>query len=163
LRLPAELISEIGSTLSIEDLNNVRLVSKRLNKAMSFVYGKKTSVTGNVTIFPTFASVSAFLIGIGLDEGYKEQVRKVTLVGEGPVEPVMSYDSSWEDFHNYWGTCNHYGPLPRQPGQDVEQKFFEDARLLEYINRKHEDWTWANRTFCHSGAYRTMLSTSPPK
>jgi hypothetical protein len=81
-------------------------------------------VTGNVTIFPTFASLSAFLVGIGLDEKHKEQVRKVTLDGEGPIAPVMSYDSSWKDFHNYYGSHNfkHLSWSSQQRMADMNQE-----------------------------------------
>ncbi|KAH6868653.1 hypothetical protein BKA58DRAFT_198512 [Alternaria rosae] len=135
--------------MSVTDLSKMRLVNKSINKAVAFPYGKKISVTENVIIYPTFASVGAFLIGLGVDEAYPETVRTITLIGEGPAAPEFSYSHSWD-----------YLPKLKFPGmpEPTEDQWYEDAEILEFANDEHEHWNRVNELFCYTGAYRTMLS-----
>ena len=153
MRLPFEVFAEIGDYLSVTDLNEMRFVNKRIKEAVSFTYGKKISVTENVVIFPTFASVAAFFIGVGLDDAYPERIRTITLIGEGPAAPEFSYRHSWDHVRIL--------KLPGMP-EPTEEQWYEDAKIVEFANDEHEHWSRANHSFCHTGAYRTMLSKSFP-
>ncbi|KAI4923995.1 hypothetical protein J4E85_008154 [Alternaria conjuncta] len=149
LSLPFEVFGEIGLHLSVTDLNEMRLVNKRMKEAVAFPYGKKIFVTENIVIFPTFASVSAFLIGLGLDGAYPGTVRTITLVGEGPTTPELGYNYSWENLHIL--------KFPGMP-EPTEDQLYEDEEILEFANDEHKHWSRINESFCHTGAYRTMLS-----
>jgi len=147
------MIGEIGSHLDITDLSKVRLINKRFKKAVDVVYGKRISVTANVTVFPTFASVAALFIGLGLDGAYPDAVRTITLVSEGPAAPEYSYSYLWRYFDKV--------EIPGMPERTYEQ-WSDDADILEYADNSHERWNRINDAFCHTGRYRTMLSKSPP-
>ncbi|KAI4927171.1 uncharacterized protein J4E92_006336 [Alternaria infectoria] len=149
LSLPFEVFGEIGHHLSVTDLNDMRLVNSRMKEAVAFPYGKKISVTENIVIFPTFASVSAFLIRLGLEEAYPGTVRTITLVGEGPTTPELGYNYAWENLHIL--------KFPGMP-EPTEDQLYEDEEILEFANDEHKHWSRANESFCHTGAYRTMLS-----
>ncbi|KAI4630925.1 hypothetical protein J4E83_002451 [Alternaria metachromatica] len=149
LSLPFEVFGEIGIHLSVTDLNEMRLVNKRMKEAVAFPYGKKIFVTENIVIFPTFASVSAFLVGLGLDGAYPGTVRTITLVGEGPTTPELGYNYSWENLHIL--------KFPGMP-EPTEDQLYEDEEILEFANDEHKHWSRVNESFCHTGAYRTMLS-----
>jgi len=153
LSLPFEVFGEIGHHLSVTDLNDMRFVNKRMKEAVAFPYGKKISVTENIVIFPTFASVSAFLIGLGLDGAYPGTVRTITLIGEGPAAPEFGYNHSWENLRIL--------KFPGMP-EPTEDQLYKDEEILEFANDEHNHWSWANEAFCHTGAYRTMLSKSLP-
>jgi hypothetical protein len=149
--MPTEVVGEIAREMSVQDLNNMRLVNARFKMALSFQYGKSTSVTENVTIFPTLSSVAAFLIGLSLDGAYAGTVRKITLVGEGPKTPELSYDISW--IHLYMGHTIDWS-------EQTQAQKIADVHILDYVNDKHAEWDWINKPFCHTGGYRTMLSKS---
>ena len=153
MSLPSEVFGEIGHHLSVTDLNDMRFVNRRMKEAVAFPYGKKISVTENIVIFPTFASVAAFLIGLGLEEAYPGTVRTITLVGEGPTTPELGYNYAWETLH-----------ILRFPGmpEPTEDQLYEDEEILEFANDEHKHWSRVNESFCHTGAYRTMLSKSLP-
>ena len=156
--MPTELVGEIGSGLNVGDLNNMRLVNVRFNKAVMFEYGKKTMMTENVTIFPTFSSVASFLVGLFLDGAYAGTVRTITLVGEAPKTPELSYDISWihliSDHSIVEVDLSKYSENP----EALEAIQLSNMRILDYVNDKHAEWDYINKPFCHTGGYRTMLS-----
>ncbi|KAL1795549.1 hypothetical protein ACET3X_005773 [Alternaria dauci] len=155
--LPNEVIGKIGSELDVRDLNSMRLVSMRFNVAVSFEFGKKIKVTENVTIYPTFASMSSFLVGLGLDRTYPATVRTITLVGEGPKTPELSYDISWIHMMSAHRDPNRSALDSSNPSE--AQKIRDtDRRIVLSVNDKHEEWDRINKPFCHSGKYRQMLS-----
>ncbi|KAI4649338.1 hypothetical protein J4E93_003654 [Alternaria ventricosa] len=149
LSLPFEVFGEIGIHLSVTDLNAMRLVNKRMKEAVAFPYGKKILVTEDIVIFPTFASVSAFLIGLGLDGAYPGTVRTITLIGEGPAAPEFGYDYSWNNLRIL--------KFPGMP-EPTEDELYEDEQILDFADDEHKHWSRINESFCHTGAYRTMLS-----
>ncbi|KAI5381178.1 hypothetical protein J4E82_000378 [Alternaria postmessia] len=165
--LPNEVVGEIGSELNVRDLNSMRLASMRLNYAVNFQYGKKIMVTENVTIFPTFSSIASFLVGLGLDDAYPATVRTITLVGEAPKTPELSYDISWINLLRAHPDPNRQiVPLTRlnratlNSSEYIEAQKVRDTdrRIVLSVNDKHEEWDYINKDFCHTGGYRTMLS-----
>jgi hypothetical protein len=137
--IPNELLSHIATYLNKEDLASMRLVNKRTSGALQHVFG--LSIVENRTIYPRYASISAFFLLLNSNPSLSAFVRSVTLVGEGIKEHEYGHLWAWERMTEVHGV----------------RMTMDDLNILDEVEFEHLRARDLDQAFVHGGGYRTML------